>query len=149
MHHGQRAGRSIYDPMLFDWRNGSPAPKHLSLRTNPGDQSERGTAVSHEGTIYCSCGYEIHSYVPSADRWTRLPSCEHEDFSLAVVFGRLTAIGGQPLTNSLSCLMGGLGGRCSHPCRPLGAPRPPVWPPQRWWWLAGGGGLGRTWTWWR
>ena len=86
------------------WRNGGRAPSMM-----------RGEAAVHvDGSIAYFNGdpvkQEIYSYNSSNKKWSQYPRCPKLDFSLAVVDGLLTAIGGRlpfdEVTNSLLSLTG-------------------------------------------
>ena len=71
-----------------------------------------GEVTAVDGNIaYYGCsplGKEVYSYDSSSKKWSELPKCPNYGFSLALVSGLLTAIGGKmpnkEVTNSLSSL---------------------------------------------
>ena len=94
-------GPSSADPVELTWRRGGPAPEDMKRSS--------GTVVVHERTAYFSVQERVFSYTVSVDKWTKLPECKFELFGLAVVKGKLTAIGGImgiETTNSLFSLSG-------------------------------------------
>ena len=67
-----------------------------------------GEAVVDGSIAYFRCGFlvkEVYSYDSSNEKWSELPKCPNHGFSLAMVHGFLTTIGGQTpndeFTNSL------------------------------------------------
>ena len=64
----------------------------------------------HGNTAYFSRDYRVYSFTLPEDKWTTLPRCQNRDFSLAVVYDKLTTIGGcydGVATNVLLCLSKG------------------------------------------
>ncbi len=55
--------------------------------------SDCGTAVTHGHTAYFSCGNDIYAYTDN--KWIKLPPCKYELFSMAIIHGQLTTIGGR------------------------------------------------------
>ena len=79
------------------WRNGGNAPCGMM-----------GEVVAVDGSraYFQPEGHEIFAYSFATKKWSELPKCPNRDFSLAVVNGLLTAIGGETpnhggVTNSL------------------------------------------------
>ena len=91
-------GPSSADPMKLAWRRGGPAPEHMTRYS--------GTVVVHERTAYFSVNWSVYSYTVSVDKWTQLPECKFERFSLAVINGKLTTIGG-----IMGGIIGGINGQ--------------------------------------
>ena len=95
-------GPSSADPVKLAWRQGGPAPKHMTQSS--------GTVVVHERTAYFSCEKSVYSYTVSVDKWTKQPEYKFRLFGLAVVKGKLTTIEGiigyDATTNSLFSLSG-------------------------------------------
>ena len=86
------------------WREGKKAPEEMS----------RGAAVAHGNTAYFNSdnSHNVYSYqiVSGEEQWSRLPDNPYETFSLAVIDGLLTSVGGFKLgsgqTNTLLSLTG-------------------------------------------
>ena len=79
------------------WRNGGNAPCQMCGEV---------TAVDGSKAYFQPEGHEVFAYSFAAKKWSELPKCPNRDFSLAVVNGLLTAIGGETpnhggVTNSL------------------------------------------------
>lgn len=86
------------DPLL-QWKQGAQTPVDIT--------SHWGTAMVHRGTVYVSKNRRMFAFSISEDKWTELKSSQYEDFCMAVVHDKLTAIGGSSkgvATNSLLCL---------------------------------------------
>ena len=88
------------DPVKLTWRQGTPAPEGMS-----------DAAVVRGNTAYFSQGRDVYSYTLSQDKWTELPQCKYQHFSMAVINNQLTTIGGMlggvvtaAATNTLLCL---------------------------------------------
>ena len=89
------------DPLkLLRWRQVAQAPV--------GILSSWGSAVVHRGTVYVSQDWRVFVFSVSEDKWTELESSRYQNFCMAVVHDKLTAIGGSDHTlagtNSLLCL---------------------------------------------
>ena len=83
------------------WRKGAQLPFALEFFNC--------TTVGHGDTAYFSQSNQVYSYSLTEDKWTELTSCQREQFGLAIVNNRLTAIGGCPVcggpaTNTLLSL---------------------------------------------
>ena len=87
------------------WRKGKKAPEEMG----------RGAAVVYGNTAYCSpdCSSRVYSYqnILGNEQWSRLPDNPNEAFSLAVIDGLLTSVGGRDShnyedTNTLLSLTG-------------------------------------------
>ena len=98
----ERDGRSATTgPLKLVWRDGPPAPFVT-----------RGHSVAVSGeTVYCADGnygyQKVLMFNSRTGQWTVLPECPKTFFSIAVVNGQLTAIGGQQsykATNNLLSL---------------------------------------------
>ena len=79
------------------WRKSGRAPEKM----------ERGAAVVDGRVVYFS-GHQsstVHAYDSPTQRWSTLPECPQVDFSLAVVNGLLTAIGGQQSDQATNTLL--------------------------------------------
>lgn len=89
-------------PSQLTWQIGKPAPDRMS--------ASWGSAAGN--TAYFSSGVDLYSYTVPGDKWTKLPECKYQNFSLAIVEGQLTTIGGRNepwvITNSLLSLSGNL-----------------------------------------
>ena len=89
--------------MTSTWRQEEQAPQPFT--------SGRGTAIVHGNIAYFSYYHDIYSFaVP--DKWTKLPPHEYKHFSMAVIYGKLTTIGGRcekihAIGNLVSLLSGG------------------------------------------
>ena len=70
----------------LSWRSGAPAPNHI--------ESSKGAAVCHGNIAYFSRGKNLYSYSIADNRWANPISCQYEDFSMAIVNGSLTTLGG-------------------------------------------------------
>ena len=89
------------------WKEGKEAP----------DRMIRGAAVVHENTVYINSGvsHKVYSCQMTAEGllWSTLPDSSYEFFSLAVIEGLLTCVGGcsggygGPRTNTLHSLTRG------------------------------------------
>ena len=53
-----------------------------------------GTVVAHENRVYASYSHIIYAYSVADDEWSQLKSFKHQYFSLAIIDGKLTTIGG-------------------------------------------------------
>ena len=83
-----------YGIVKFTWKQGMSAPE--------GIESIYGSAVVDGRTAYFAKGRSVYSYAASGNKWSKLPQCKYECFSLAVVNSRLTTIGGQDFQRSLT-----------------------------------------------
>ena len=88
------------------WRNSGKAPEKMY----------RGAATVDGRVAYFNGigSKTVHTYDSPTQQWSTLPECPQDHFSLAVVSGLLTAIGGQQsgqVTNTLLSLTGEDGGR--------------------------------------
>ena len=91
------------DISKMTWREGKKAPEGMM----------RGSTVVYGNTAYFSPGgtVRVYSYqnILGNEQWSRLPDNPNEDFSLAVIDGLLTSVGGlgsNGPTNSLLSLTG-------------------------------------------
>ena len=92
------------DITKLKWREGKKAPEKMT----------RGAAVVHGNTAYFNPdnSHNVYSYqiVSGAEQWSRLPDNPYETFSLAVIDGLLTSVGGYKSgsgqTNTLLSLTG-------------------------------------------
>ena len=103
------------------WRDGGRAPCEMC-----GEMA----AVDGSRAYFQPEGHAVFAYTFSDKKWSELPKCPNRDFSLAMVNGLLTAIGGEKpneqATNSLLSLTGNLctqqfppcGQSSSRPCQP-------------------------------
>ena len=73
--------------VTLKWRQGEPAPQGFTLG--------RGRAIVQNNTAYFSYDHEVYSFTVPGSKWGKLPSCKYQKFSMAVINGRLTTIGGQ------------------------------------------------------
>ncbi len=74
--------------MTSTWRKGeTTTPARFT--------SGYGAAAVHGNTVYFSCKHDIYSYTVPDSKWTKLPSCKYENFSMVAIDGKLTTIGGQ------------------------------------------------------
>ena len=85
------------------WKKGKKAPQSMC----------RGSATIDGNTVYINArlSYEVYScqLTPRDQQWSTLPQNRYSDFSLAIVGGILTSVGGQQgfeFTNSLLSLTG-------------------------------------------
>ena len=109
----------------YKWREGEKAPEKLC----------RGSAVVHGDKAYFrpASSQKVYSYRHPLGRWSLLSENPHESFSLAVVHGSLTSVGGwdRTFTGSLLSLIEeegeegrrGEGGRWVKPYPPMPTPR--------------------------
>ncbi len=67
-------------------RQGKSAPLNFT--------SGYGTAVVYGNTAFFSCDYDIYSFTIPDNNWTKLPLSKFKDFSMVVIDGVLTTIGG-------------------------------------------------------
>ena len=88
---------SQLDSITFTWRKGPNAPSKMF----------NGTCTAHGRKAYFS-GWGINTAVyefnAESGEWSTLPDCPHKSFSLAIVDGLLTAVGGTDMwkkTNKL------------------------------------------------
>ncbi len=72
--------------VISTWMEGEPTPVKFT--------SEKGTSTVHGNTAYFSCKHDIYSYTVFNSKWTKLPPCKYEDFSMVIINGKLTTIGG-------------------------------------------------------
>ena len=83
-------GRGVVkEPLKLKWRDGRPAP---------GPISGHSVAVSGDLVYLCDGNYgsrKILMFNSRRGQWTVLPECNKQSFSIAVVNGLLTAIGGR------------------------------------------------------
>ena len=94
----QRVREGRAGPLKLWWRDGPPVP-HATL----------GYSVAVSGDMaYCRDGTSPHKNImmfnSGTEQWRVLPECPKTDFSIAVVNGQLTAIGGEhsdKVTNTL------------------------------------------------
>ena len=84
------------------WRDGGRAPRKMYGEVSAVDGS---VAYFRNGSIYSKT---VFAYNSTNSKWSELPQCPNEDFSLAMVNSLLTAIGGmtpnRDITNSLLSL---------------------------------------------
>ncbi len=73
--------------MVSTWRRGEPTPARFT--------SGYGTATVHGNTAYFSCTHDIYLYTVLNNEWTKLAQCECQHFSMVVIDGKLTTIGGR------------------------------------------------------
>ena len=88
-------------PLCLSWRKCGRAPRTMS---GPSSVADGKTAYFNPYT-----SKDVYSYDSEEQTWSCLPQCTHSDFSLAVVNGLLTAIGGgwgTDVTNQLFSLTG-------------------------------------------
>ena len=85
----------VKGPLKLKWRDGPRAP---------GPISGHSVAVSGDLVYLCDGGYEVLMFNSRREQWTVLPKCNRVFFSIAVVNGLLTAIGGQVSGNTLLSL---------------------------------------------
>ena len=84
------------------WNEGHQAPEDMA--------SYHGAALGCGNIAYFSRGHNVYSYIVPENKWTKLSECKHEDFALARIDDKLTAIGGRDskrITNTLLCSHGG------------------------------------------
>ena len=97
------------------WKEGKRAPEEEGKEAP--DRMIRGAAVVHENTVYINSGgsRKVYSCQMTAEGllWSTLPDSRYEFFSLAVIEGVLTCVGGRsggyggPRTNTLHSLTRG------------------------------------------
>ena len=76
------------DPLkLSRWRQGAQTPEAIV--------SVYGTVVVHRGTVYVSTNRRVFVFSVSEDKFTELEPSRYGFFCMAVVCGKLTAIGGE------------------------------------------------------
>ena len=84
------------------WRDGGRAPRRMYGEVSAVDGS---VAYFRHGRIYSKT---VFAYNSTNSKWSELPQCPNEDFSLAMINSLLTAIGGmtsnRDITNSLLSL---------------------------------------------
>ena len=78
--------QQLTGPMKLTWRGGQSPPEWMG--------SINGAAVVHGSTAYFSSGRIVYSYRLSESKWTKLPQCKYDDFTMAVINDALTTIGG-------------------------------------------------------
>ena len=85
-------------PLKLEWRDGPPAPL-----------STKGYSVAVDGEmVYCRDGVSSNKVLMFNSRtgqWTVLPECPKQFFSIAVVNGQLTAIGGEQSYKATNTLL--------------------------------------------
>ncbi|CAI8006926.1 Probable serine/threonine-protein kinase At1g01540, partial [Geodia barretti] len=82
-------------PLKLEWRDGPPAPFPIFGRS---------VAVSGE-MVYCADDTEVLMFNSRTGQWTVLPECPKQYFSIAVVNGQLTAIGGDQSYEATNTLL--------------------------------------------
>ena len=106
------------------WRDGGRAPCEMC-----GEMA----AVDGSRAYFQPEGHAVFAYTFSDKKWSELPKCPNRDFSLAMVNGLLTAIGGEKpneqATNSLLSLTGNL---CTQQFPPMWTEQFPPMPTKRW-----------------
>ena len=96
----EREGRgAATGPLKLEWRDGPPAPFEPF-----------GCSVAVSGEIvYCADGnygdQKVLMFNSRTGQWTDLPECPKQFFSIAVVNGQLTAIGGQQSGKATNTLL--------------------------------------------
>ena len=80
-------------PLKLKWRDGPPAPF-----------ATYGHSVAVSGDVVYCRGTKVLIFNSRTGGWTILPECPNEFFSIAVVNGQLTAIGGEQLDRATSTL---------------------------------------------
>ena len=89
-------GRGVVKgPLKLEWRDGPPAPSPTWGHS---------VAVSGDMVYLCDGSNEVLMFNSRRKQWTVLPECNRVFFSIAVVNGLLTAIGGQVSGNTLLSL---------------------------------------------
>ena len=86
---GKGGGRGVATvPLKLEWRDGPRAP--FPTFGEP-------VAVSREIAYFCDCDSDtkVLMYNSMTEQWTVLPACPKKYFSIAVVNGLLTAVGGK------------------------------------------------------
>ena len=85
-------------PLKLEWRDGPPAPL-----------STKGYSVAVDGEMaYCRDGVsstKVLMFNSRTGKWTVLPECPKKSFSIAVVNGQLTAIGGSQSYKATNTLL--------------------------------------------
>ena len=81
-------------PLKLKWRDGPPAPF-----------ATYGHSVAVSGDVVYCRGTEVLIFNSRTGGWTVLPECPNEFFSIAVVNGQLTAIGGEQLDKATNTLL--------------------------------------------
>ena len=108
------------DISKMTWREGKKAPERM----------QRGAAVVHGNTAYFrpAGSVRVYSYqnIPGNEHWSSLPDNPNEAFSLAVIDGLLTSVGGakgRGPTNTLFSLTGEGERKWSEVFPPMPTPR--------------------------
>ena len=82
------------------WRDGGRAPEKMVV----------GSCAADGHKTYFRCGYNVHAHNAATGKWNTLPKCPYREFTLVVVNGVLTAVGGFDSsykdTNKLLSLVG-------------------------------------------
>lgn len=73
-------------PPIPQWREAKPPPEEMTGYT--------GQVTVHEGIAYFTQNFVVYAYIESCDKWEELPRCENKHFGVAMINGKLTAIGG-------------------------------------------------------
>ena len=91
-------GRGVVKgPLKLNWRDGPPAPSPICGRS---------VAVSGDMVYLCDgLGGRILMFNSRREQWTVLPKCNKQCFSIAVVNGLLTAIGGAVSVRATNTLL--------------------------------------------
>ena len=82
------------------WRDGGRAPERMHF----------GSCTADGDMAYFRCGSDVHAHNAATGKWNKLPKYPYIDFTLVVVNGVLTAVGGRDslynATNKLLSLVG-------------------------------------------
>ena len=93
----QQPSKGVADKITLSWKKCEKAPGFMS----------RGAATSDGKMAYFNPSWStyVYAYDSESEQWSRLPDCPRDDFSLVMVKGKLTAIGGstQRLSRKPTC----------------------------------------------
>ena len=95
------ASYTAVDTIKLNWRQCPKAP-HKMYR---GSAAVDGSMVYFNTWTTSSSSHSVHAYDLEKEVWSQMPECPHECFTLAIVNGLLTAVGGKQSGNSTNTLL--------------------------------------------
>ena len=100
-------------------------PPQLNLQSrrlrNAPEKMDRGSAVTHDDTIYCISrgSYTIYSYHTDQDEWKEHANCPYRFTALIFINGYLTTVGGRNERETTNKVLSRKGGRWEEEVPPM------------------------------
>ena len=100
-------------------------PPQLNIQSrrlrNAPESMRRGSAVTHEDTIYCISRYSftIYSYRTDQDEWKEHANCPYRNTALTFINGYLTTVGGRNERETTNKVLSRKGGRWEEEVPPM------------------------------